>query len=300
MITIFTPTYNRANLLPRLYESLCRQTCRDFEWLIVDDGSSDNTSDIVEEWRSRDNGFPIRYIAQKNQGKHIAINTGMEQARGEWFLVVDSDDYLSDDAIVTIRRRTLEIEPKKELCGVTMLRIYQSGATVGGEMKSEEDILSDYFSYRHIEHINGDRAEVFRTSYLRKYPFPKFEGEKFMTESVLCYRMACDYKTLFTCDRIYICEYQPGGLTSDSFRLYRNNPLGSMLNALTAYRHPACSFRYKLRYAGYYLHFRKLAQKKYSGAVPDIVKGNPVIMLEGAVASILRKIKNFGKDPLKK
>ncbi len=299
MITLFTPSFNRAHLLPRLYDSLRRQTCRDFEWLIVDDGSSDNTAEIVSRWQKLDNGFDIRYIAQQNQGKHIAINTGASNAKGEWFLVVDSDDYLTDDAVEVIQKRCREITDKPEICGVTVLRKYEDGSTVGGEMERSDDFISDYFSYRHIEKVAGDRAEVFRTEYLKKYLFPKFEGEKFMTESVLCYQMAYDYKCLFTSDKIYVCEYQDDGLSSNAMRLYNNNPLGSMLNALIAFRHPNCSLRYKLRYAGYYRHFKKLALKKHHKLPPELEAESPIYLL-GVVADFLRKVKNHGNDPLKK
>lgn len=299
MITIFTPTYNRSHLLPRLYESLLRQTSNDFEWMIVDDGSTDNTAEIVASWSAECEKFAIRYIRQKNQGKHIAINTGASVANGEWFLVVDSDDYLKNDAVETILLRVLEVRDNADYCGVTVLRVYENGEIVGGNVSAGYRFDSDYFSYRHIEKITGDRAEVFRTAYLRKYPFPKYEGEKFMNESVLCYRMAYDYKCLFTDDRLYVCEYQKDGLSSGTQKLYNNNPLGCMLNAIIAFNHPKCSLRFKLRYAGYYKHYLQLAVGR-GADIPDELKSVSCNMkLLGITGHLLRLIKNKGKDPLK-
>ena len=98
-ITVFTPTYNRAYIIETLYRSLQRQTYRDFEWLVVDDGSADNTKELFEAWQQEDNFFPIRYVKQENGGKCRAINYGLELAKGKLFFNVDSDDYLTEDAI---------------------------------------------------------------------------------------------------------------------------------------------------------------------------------------------------------
>lgn len=298
MITLFTPTYNRAHLLPRLYDSLRAQSCFDFEWLIVDDGSADDTASVVKVWQEECADFPVRYYSQINQGKHIAINKGMEEAAGEWFLVVDSDDYLKPEAVATIVERTRQIENRPDYCGVTLLRVYDNGDIVGGNSAADRDFDSDYFSYRHVHDIAGDRAEVFRTSALRQYPFPKFEGEKFMTESVLCFRMARDYKSLFTHDALYVCEYQDDGLSSSTQKLYNNNPLGCMLNAVIAYGHPECSLRYKLRYAGYFRHYHRLAKAKGAVIPPDL-RPLPGMKFLGFVAEFLRLLKNKGNDPLR-
>ena len=111
MITVFTPTYNRAYIIPKLYESLKRQTVKDFEWLVVDDGSTDNTSELLAEW-TKENDFPVRYIWQPNGGKPRAITKALAEAKGEWFFIVDSDDFISDDAIETIIRYAPECTGK--------------------------------------------------------------------------------------------------------------------------------------------------------------------------------------------
>lgn len=120
-ITVFTPTYNRGKLLYRVYESLQKQTYKDFEWVIVDDGSTDETERIVTELKNEAK-FSIIYKKKKNEGKHIAINEGCRLARGEWFFIVDSDDYLTDDALDTVNYYSNEIRDKSDFAGVVGLR----------------------------------------------------------------------------------------------------------------------------------------------------------------------------------
>ena len=116
-ITVFTPTYNRAYIIETLYRSLQRQTYRDFEWLVVDDGSADNTKELFEAWQQEDNFFPIRYVKQENGGKCRAINKGLELADGELFFTVDSDDYLTDDALEKVAAWDAELPNKEQYCG---------------------------------------------------------------------------------------------------------------------------------------------------------------------------------------
>ena len=116
-ITVFTPTYNRAYIIETLYRSLQRQTYRDFEWLVVDDGSADNTKALFDAWQQEDNFFPIRYIKQENGGKCRAINHGLKLAQGELFFTVDSDDYLTDDALEKVAAWDAELPDKAQYCG---------------------------------------------------------------------------------------------------------------------------------------------------------------------------------------
>ena len=116
-ITVFTPTYNRAYIIENLYQSLRKQTYTDFEWLVVDDGSADNTQELFEGWQQEDNPFPIRYVKQENGGKCRAINHGLKLARGELFFTVDSDDYLTDDALEKILRWEAELPKDENFCG---------------------------------------------------------------------------------------------------------------------------------------------------------------------------------------
>lgn len=130
MITVFTPTYNRVYHLNRLYESLCQQTDKNFEWLVVDDGSTDYTEELIDTFR-KEGIIEVRYIKQTNGGKHRAVNRGAREAQGSLFFIVDSDDYLCKDAIYYITNEYKEIEHDKDYCGVCGLRVDNKGEKVG-------------------------------------------------------------------------------------------------------------------------------------------------------------------------
>ena len=132
-ITVFTPTYNRGYIVDRLYRSLQRQSFHDFEWIVVDDGSTDNTEELFAGYLKEDNFFPIRYVKTENGGKHRAINKGVSLAEGELFFIVDSDDYLADDALETIDRieHTIPNELKSYFCGVCGQKGYINGNHLG-------------------------------------------------------------------------------------------------------------------------------------------------------------------------
>lgn len=226
-VTVFTPTYNRAYILGQLYHSLQRQTCRDFEWLIVDDGSADNTKSLVASWQGEENPFPIRYIYQENGGKCRAINRGLKEADGRLFFTVDSDDYLTDDAIEKVIRWDKELPPDGHFCGYvgnrgttpteTPNRLFPGGYLDG-------TALDRY------DQVDGERAFVFYTEIHRKYLYPEFPGEKFLTEAVTWDKMANDgYKMRFYNDIIWIWEYKNDGLTRAGYRVFLENPQGTGL-----------------------------------------------------------------------
>lgn len=223
-ITVFTPTYNRAYILGNLYRSLQRQTCFDFEWLIMDDGSADDTGALVRGWMEEGNAFPIRYYRQENGGKHRAINRGLELAEGKLFFTVDSDDYLTDDAIEKVLRWESEIPSGGSCCGFA-----GNLGTAINETPNRifEQAYVDATALDRYSIVDGERAMVFYTEIHRKYPYPIFEGEKFMTEAVAWNRMAHDgYGMRFYNDIIWIYEYKEDGLTKAGRRLFLNNPRG--------------------------------------------------------------------------
>ncbi len=227
MITVFTPTYNRAYALPRLYKTLQKQTFRDFEWLIVDDGSNDNTSEVVKGW-VEEGCFAIRYIKTANGGKHRAINKGVALAEGELFFIVDSDDWLPQDSLYWINHYYEEVKTDERFAGVSGSRSYPNGKRIGGAVAY--DVLdTDYVSFREHYKIKGDMAEVWRTEVLRQYPFPEFEGEKFLTEAVVWEEIAQNHKLRYFNKEIYTCEYLPDGLTKNIRAHHRNSPRGTML-----------------------------------------------------------------------
>lgn len=225
-ITIFTPTYNRAKLLLRLYKSLKNQSSINFEWVIVDDGSCDNTKQVVNGFIEED-AFPINYIYQNNKGKHFAINRGVKEAKGELFWIVDSDDYLPTNAIAIVQKKYNSISDNPNICGVAGRCIYKNGEIVGNEFA--EDIISTSIDIRYKKKVTGDLAEVFKTSVMKEYPFPEIKGEKFCPEALLWNRIAQVYQLLFFNIGIYIADYQVDGLTSNIVNIRMKSPVASML-----------------------------------------------------------------------
>lgn len=226
-ITVFTPTYNRANCLGKLYESLLRQSYTDFEWLIVDDGSTDETEIIVDGWRNNYSSFNIRYIKQTNGGKCKAINTALDYARGKLFFTVDSDDYLTDDALEKVDRWEKELPLGECFCGVAG----NLGTAIN--YSPNKIIEAPYFDGTFLDRytcIDGERAFVIYTDIHRKYKYPVFEEEKFMTEAVVWNRMAHDgYRIRYYNDIIWIYEYRDDGLTRAGNSLFVKNPRGYAL-----------------------------------------------------------------------
>lgn len=213
-ITIFTPTYNRAKLLKRLYESLCRQKEKNFEWIIVDDASADDTERVVSGWIDSGTGdFEIRYYKQEHGGKHRALNKGFLHASGKFFFIVDSDDYLTDDATAKIETWGKKIENDDTIAGVAGLRANETGIIGGKHNISGEWV--DASNFERIKYnLYGDKAEILKTDIIKRYPFPVFEGEYFVTEAVCWDAIAADgYKLRWYNEPIYICEYLEGGLT---------------------------------------------------------------------------------------
>lgn len=256
LITVFTPTYNRAHLLPRLYESLCRQTCNDFEWLIVDDGSTDGTESLIQNFELRiknsaqcgneatpalsqlegehNSNFPfrgaggIRYIKQPNGGKHRAINRGVKEARGELFFIVDSDDYLLENSLEVVAAKFEKIINNKRIGGVCGLDMAPDQSLVSSGFPQEE-IVCNSLDIRLKHRVTGDLKEVFRTDVLREFPFPEIEDERFCPEALAWNRIAQKYDLLFFNQPIYVAEYQDGGLTDRIVRIRMESPVATVM-----------------------------------------------------------------------
>lgn len=229
LITIFTPTYNRAHTLPRLFESLKRQSFTDFEWLVIDDGSADTTAELFARWKEEELKFPIRYIKVENGGKNRAINRGIHLASGRFFMILDSDDLLTDDAVEFIRAASVQISDNDSFVGFSGKRGDLDGKPLGvGEKEYAEDGFIDCSNLERPKYgLERDMAEVFVTEKLRKYEFKVWAGEKFTPEEVVWNRMAIDgYKLRWYNKVIYLCEYQQGGLSDSTWSLLKNNPMG--------------------------------------------------------------------------
>lgn len=220
-LTIFTPTFNRAHLLPRLYKSLCEQICKDFVWLVLDDGSTDDTARIVENWKS-EGIINIQSFRQENQGKHVAHNLGVKKCETDWFVCVDSDDYMLDKNAIGLIVSTLETIHREDLSGVIFPKQVINHPCYNlpdsGTIMSLRDLYDSGF--------NGETTLVYQTSILKRFLFPKFEGEKFVTEVVIYDQIDDYYKMLFNNKPVVICEYQSDGLSNNFTSLFRNNPQG--------------------------------------------------------------------------
>ena len=215
-ITVVTPTYNRASRIATLYTSLLAQTVKDFDWLIIDDGSRDNTKEIVEGFV--DDGYiPISYVYKENGGKHSALNVAFREVQSELLFIVDSDDVLTSDAVETILKDWDAVR-NKNLCGISYLRGY-SETEVIGDRHPQDYGIDNFINLRYNRGISGDQAEGWRTESLRDFQFPEYPGERFISESVAWIHLAKKQDMLMVNKIIYITEYLPGGLSDSGRRL---------------------------------------------------------------------------------
>ena len=224
MISVLTTTYNRAYTLPRLYESLCMQRSKNFEWVIVDDGSEDDTRTMISLW-CQETSVSIRYLCQENSGKMLAVNKGVEAARGNYILIVDSDDMLTPDAIECV----LNILKKhdEEERGYIFRRENFSGQIIGNRLSQSRLSLTPTEASRRL---NGDLAYVLPRKMLKKYPFPAIPGEKFVPELYIWNKIGDDIP--FFCypqKVIYRCEYLSDGYSHNFLKIFKANPRGFLL-----------------------------------------------------------------------
>lgn len=243
-LTILTPTYNRAAYLPRLYESLAAQTNREFLWLVVDDGSGDGTQELIASYEK--GLVEIRYIAQENAGKHTALNRGIREIDTELTFIVDSDDYLPENAVETILRYHDKYKTMSNLCGYSFLRCHADG-TVNTAYFPSDELIGTYADVRINGGIGGDKAEVFYTRILRQYPFPTFPGEKFLPEDVVWMRMSGPYWMVHINENIYFCDYLENGLTNTGKRMKIHSPRGMVLRAEIYLNDPVVCAKVKLK-----------------------------------------------------
>ena len=225
-LAIVTPTYNRANLLHIAYQSLEDQTSKDFVWYIVDDGSSDNTQQVVADIIDKAS-FKVIYHKKKNGGKHSALNSAYSLLNEELTLILDSDDALTENAVETVLRDYISIKEDKTICGLGYLRLDKSSNQTIGVPYTADGIIDTFTNQRINNNTWGDKCEVFKSEILKKYPFPEFEGENFVSESVVWCKMSLDYKMKFMNKGVYICDYQTGGLSDGVHKRLFNNPKGA-------------------------------------------------------------------------
>jgi glycosyltransferase involved in cell wall biosynthesis len=229
LFSIFIPTYNRAHTLGDALASAERQTFRDFEVVIVDDGSTDGTPALVSEWQARA-PFPIQYLRQPNQGKHAAHNNAVAHARGRLFMTLDSDDTLLPEALERLAARWASIpEAEREgFAGVGWMCLNEDGS-VSGEPYPEAVVDANYLEIHRRCKMNGERREALRTDVLRQYPYPIIAGERHVRPTLILRRMAHRYRIRFTNDLLQINRHAPDGICANRFRYRMRNPLGLRL-----------------------------------------------------------------------
>lgn len=230
-ITVLTPTFNRGGGgLQSLWDSLQKQTVKDFEWLVVDDGSTDGTKNLITKLQEKSD-FPIRYIYKSNGGKHTALNVGIQTIRSELTFIVDSDDCVTDDAVESILKIHKKYRSQNNICGYAFLRAFPDGKVNGKKFDVNEKIGS-YIDVR----VNGndtgaDKAEVFKTHCLKEFPFPEYPNEKFLGEDLVWVRMARKYEMVHINKAIYVGNYLEDGLTNNRRKHNIASPVGCMHRA---------------------------------------------------------------------
>ena len=223
-LTVFTPVYNRAHTLPRTYESLCIQECKDFMWLIIDDGSTDGVESLIREWQKKDNGFEIQYIYKENGGMHTAHNVAYEHIVTELNTCIDSDDCMAEGAVQSIVEEWNKVKDKG-YAGLIGLDADLKGELIGKGFPKDlkETTLVGYYAAGGI----GDKKLVYRTDVIKKYPpYPVFEGEKYVSLAYIYRLIDQDYK-LAVLDKV-LCnvEYQNDGSSATMWKEYVKNPKG--------------------------------------------------------------------------
>ena len=258
MLTIFTPTYNRKYTLPKLYESLKSQTNKNFTWLIVDDGSSDGTEELVAQW-IQDGQIKIEYIKQENAGKMQAHNVGVLNTKTKYFVCVDSDDYVVDNAVEILLKGIEQIDDKKHLCGIVAYRGTPEGSIIKAEFPKgiTESSLTDLYRAG----FDGDATLLYRTEVLKRFLFPKIEGEKFITENYVYSQIDEEYKMLTIPEIIIICEYLNDGYSKNIYKVFNKNPKGMVLYYNLKVK-LAKSLSEKLKFMAGYICYSKVAKSK--------------------------------------
>ena len=225
-MTIFTPTYNRGYIIGKLYESLLVQTCKDFCWMVVDDGSTDDTRSVIEGFIA-EGKLDITYLYQENGGKQRAHNTGVEACETELFFCVDSDDTLVPTAVEDVLDLWGRRGGDPNIAGIIAMRGRSETEPMGTWFPEGLETTTMWDLYYKLHH-KGDTALIYRTDILREYPYDVAPGEKFIAETYVYHRIDQRYQLAVLPKIIWICEYLPDGYTAHVREVTRNNPIGYM------------------------------------------------------------------------
>lgn len=248
-LTIFTPSYNRADLLSRCYESMQRQTNKEFIWMIIDDGSTDNTAMLVNEWLKESVGFSIEYYYKENGGLHTAYNEAIRHIKTKLCVCIDSDDFMPDDAVEKILSFWKE-NGSDEYAGIVGLDYYLDGRMIGDPLPNQKsvnliDLLIGKYPIR-----NGDRTNVVRTELYKKYaPMKVFAGEKNFNPHYMHLQISQEYDFLVLNENLRYVEYQTNGMSNSILKQYKNSP-NSFAEIRKLYlSFPETSWKFKMRHS---------------------------------------------------
>lgn len=264
LLTIFTPTYNRAYILPELYHSLCKEPSDSFIWLIVDDGSTDNTQELVENWQ-RENLIEIVYFQQENGGKMRAHNKGVELCTTPLFFCIDSDDQIATGAVEKILETHQTLRDDEFLGGIAAKRLIINKLASKDLPDKKRSTLHNIYA----SGFKGDTSLVFKTDVLREFPFPEIEGEKFVTEGYVYDQIDQKYELLILNEFLMRCEYQEDGYTFNADSLYLKYPKGWALYFSQYYKFYAKSMRDRIKYMGYYVSMCLIAKTPFLQVLMD-------------------------------
>lgn len=256
-ISIITATYNREKLLSRLYKSLCEQTCKDFEWIVIDDGSVDDTEELVNEFINK-KIIDITYVKKINGGKHTAMNLGIDIAKCEFCFFVDSDDFLPSNSIEIIYKKLNHIKNLDEydkLAGICGDNQDQNANLIG--VASPNNRILNYLDYRYKFKISGDKSEIYKTKILKAFKFPEFKNEKFCPEALIWNRISREYDMFFFNEKIYCREYQDEGLTSKIYEIRKKSPKATLLYYKELFQNRRVPLYYRARALVNYFRFKR-------------------------------------------
>ena len=262
-LTVFTPAYNRADLLPRCFESMKRQTNQEFIWMIIDDGSTDNTRELVAQWMTQPVNFSIEYYYKENGGLHTTYNEAISHIDTELCVCIDSDDFMPDDAVEKILTFWDE-KGSDQVAGIVGLDYDLEGKVIGDPLPDQPTVnLIDLLVGRYALH-NGDRTNVVRTELYKKFaPMKVFPGEKNFNPHYMHLQISMEYDFLVLNENLRFVEYQPGGMSDSMYRQYRNSPKSFAETRKLYLSFPDTSFGFRLRQCIHYVSSSIIGRNKH-------------------------------------
>lgn len=261
-LTVFTPAYNRADLLPRCFEAMRRQTSKDFIWMIIDDGSTDNTRELVADWMSQPLDFQIIYYYKENGGLHTAYNEAIAHIDTPLCVCIDSDDFMPDDAVERILT-FWEAHGSDKVAGIVGLDFDLEGNVIGDPLPNQPTInLIDLLVGRYPIH-NGDRTNVVRTELYKKFaPMQVYPGEKNFNPHYMHLQISKEYDFLVMNENLRFVDYQPGGMSNSMYRQYRNSPNSFAQTRRLYLSFPNTGLKFRFRQCVHYVSSSILARNK--------------------------------------